>query len=86
MVRFHRLLATGRWRVPRFVRLDEGRSRDAGGAGLGLAITREIVTAHGGCVEVLDTPPGAAHPPGSTVRISLPDRPVTRSAGRAAQS
>lgn len=40
----------------RFVRLDEGRSRDAGGAGLGLAIVREVVRAHGGEV-VLETAP-----------------------------
>ncbi|MFT7601464.1 MAG: signal transduction histidine kinase [Acidimicrobiales bacterium] len=32
----------------RFVRLDESRSRDAGGAGLGLAIAREIASRHGG--------------------------------------
>ena len=31
----------------RFVRLDEARSADDGGAGLGLAITRAVVEAHG---------------------------------------
>ncbi len=36
----------------RFVRLDESRSRDRGGAGLGLAIVRELVAAHGGSVTV----------------------------------
>ncbi len=36
----------------RFVRLDEARARDAGGSGLGLAIVKEIVTAHGGQVEI----------------------------------
>jgi signal transduction histidine kinase len=36
----------------RFVRLDEARARDAGGAGLGLAIVDELVRAHGGTVEV----------------------------------
>ena len=32
----------------RFTRLDEGRARDSGGAGLGLAIARDIAVLHGG--------------------------------------
>ncbi|WP_408649315.1 hypothetical protein [Streptomyces herbicida] len=32
----------------RFVRLDEARSRDEGGAGLGLAIARDVVRHYGG--------------------------------------
>jgi signal transduction histidine kinase len=42
----------------RFTRLDEGRSRDEGGAGLGLAIVRETARAHGGDVVLEDAEPG----------------------------
>ncbi|MFD0904753.1 sensor histidine kinase [Actinomadura sediminis] len=44
----------------RFVRLDDARSRDEGGAGLGLAIARDLVTAHGGTLTVRDAPEGGA--------------------------
>ena len=44
----------------RFHRADPSRSRDRGGAGLGLAIVDAIVVAHGGTLEALDnTPTGA---------------------------
>jgi heavy metal sensor kinase len=36
----------------RFFRVDEGRSRDEGGAGLGLSIVKSICTAHGAEVDV----------------------------------
>lgn len=51
----------------RFVRLDEARSRDAGGSGLGLALVREIVEGHGGSIDVGDAPTG-----GARFSVSLP--------------
>jgi signal transduction histidine kinase len=36
----------------RFWRADEARSRDQGGAGLGLAITRQILQLHDGSIRV----------------------------------
>lgn len=51
----------------RFYRADEARSRDAGGAGLGLSIARWAIRAHGGTLEVR-----TALGDGSTFRICLP--------------
>ena len=51
----------------RFYRIDRGRSRDMGGAGLGLAITRWAVETNGGQIEVESTEGG-----GSIFRIVLP--------------
>ncbi|WP_345538192.1 HAMP domain-containing sensor histidine kinase [Phytohabitans rumicis] len=42
----------------RFTRLDDARARDAGGAGLGLAIVRELVRRYGGTVRLADAGPG----------------------------
>jgi two-component system OmpR family sensor kinase len=54
-----------------FVRLDAARSRDTGGAGLGLAIARSIVAAHRGTLTV-ESRPGA----GSRFTIRLPLAPA----------
>ena len=51
----------------RFSRSDDARSRDQGGAGLGLAIAQQIVTAHGGTL-TLDHPTAA----GARFVVSLP--------------
>lgn len=44
----------------RFVRLDEARARDDGGAGLGLAIARDVAARHGGRLTVGAAPGGGA--------------------------
>ena len=46
--------------VRRFVRLDEGRVRDGGGAGLGLAVAADVVGAHGGRLLIDESPLGGA--------------------------
>ena len=51
----------------RFFRVDEARSRDAGGAGLGLAIIKSICAAHGGQVHVEST-----EGKGSRFKVELP--------------
>ena len=50
----------------RFTRLDEGRARDAGGLGLGLALVKGIVDSHHGTVTIDDSPLGGAR---FTVRL-----------------
>jgi two-component system OmpR family sensor kinase/two-component system sensor histidine kinase BaeS len=51
----------------RFYRADRSRARGSGGAGLGLAITRQIVVAHGGSIWATSEP---GH--GTTISIALP--------------
>ena len=41
--------------------------KEAGSAGLGLTIAQQVVTAHGGTIDVVDTPGG-----GATFRVRLP--------------
>jgi two-component system, OmpR family, heavy metal sensor histidine kinase CusS len=51
----------------RFYRADPARSRNAGGAGLGLAIVQQIVFLHGGTVEISSEPER-----GTTASVVLP--------------
>jgi signal transduction histidine kinase len=44
----------------RFTRLDEGRARDAGGMGLGLAVVKSTIEWHRGTVHIEDNPPHGA--------------------------
>ncbi len=51
----------------RFYRADRSRTRGSGGAGLGLAIAKQIVSAHGGMIWA-ESAPGQ----GTTISIALP--------------
>jgi signal transduction histidine kinase len=53
--------------LQRFVRLDEARSRDDGGSGLGLSIVDEVVRAHGGSMSITQSPLG-----GARIQVVLP--------------
>jgi len=57
----------------RFYRVDRARSQELGGAGLGLAIARELARAHGGDVTVR-----SSSGEGSTSSVLLPDWPTTQ--------
>lgn len=52
----------------RFYRTDKVRSRELGGAGLGLSIVRSIIQAHGGNVDILSRGEGK----GTLCRVELP--------------
>jgi signal transduction histidine kinase len=62
----------------RFVRLDDSRDRHTGNSGLGLAIAREIVTAHRGRIAISQSPLG-----GARVTVELPREPPGHEAGPA---
>ena len=51
----------------RFYRADKSRARQTGGAGLGLAIAKQLVVAHGGSISA-ESAPG----PGTTFTFTLP--------------
>jgi heavy metal sensor kinase len=55
----------------RFARADTARSRQAGGAGLGLALSEAIARAHGGELNLVDSLSGAVF------RLHLPETPPT---------
>jgi signal transduction histidine kinase len=50
-----------------FVRLEESRNRNTGGAGLGLAIARKVAEAHGGSLTLAEAPSG-----GTRAIVELP--------------
>jgi len=54
----------------RFYRADESRSRDAGGAGLGLSIVKRVVELHSGALDI-QSAPGQ----GTTVEVRFPAAP-----------
>jgi two-component system, OmpR family, osmolarity sensor histidine kinase EnvZ len=51
-----------------FYRLDEARNQDQGGAGLGLAIARDIARSHGGDITLSESPMGGLR---AAVRIPV---------------
>ncbi|HEV2251234.1 MAG TPA: ATP-binding protein [Candidatus Limnocylindria bacterium] len=51
----------------RFARPDSARTRERGGAGLGLALSAGVIAAHGGRIELV-----ASHQPGARFRFFLP--------------
>lgn len=50
-----------------FFRLEESRNKETGGVGLGLSIAKDVITSHGGRIELSDSPIG-----GLRVQVSIP--------------
>ncbi|MFV0626738.1 MAG: ATP-binding protein [Alphaproteobacteria bacterium] len=50
-----------------FYRIDDSRNKETGGVGLGLSIAKDVITSHGGKIELQDSPLG-----GLRVLISIP--------------
>jgi signal transduction histidine kinase len=57
--------------LQRFVRLDEARSREDGGSGLGFSIVDEVVRAHSGSMSIDQSPLG-----GARITVTLPVQAV----------
>ena len=63
----------------RFYRVDRSRTRSTGGTGIGLAIVKELVQAHGGQVAITSMPGS-----GTTVSLTLPVAPTPPAGGTSA--